>query len=175
AGTRASRRGPASAPPASCRTDSFRRDPPPRFVVVRLVERRIVEPLLRLVYDAPAFGHFGRVVGAADFVMKQLTARVPQQFLKLRRRVQQPPTALPVQLLNPLGQGSEQRHQALRALRTVDFFAHRDLPGVIGNPRPPAVALYHTTHYLAAPSHQTPFSLRGAPPEWPRNVASHGR
>src|SRR5207249_10767213 len=67
------------------------------------------------------------------FVVKQFAARVAQQLLQLRCRVEQ--SARPVQLLYPLGQSPQQRDQALRSLWSVDFFAHCFLPER-GNPRP---------------------------------------
>src|SRR5439155_27236605 len=128
------RRRPAR--PGPDRTGAFLRVPPPGFVVVGVVEGRFVEAPLRLVDDAPALGDLGTVVGAAHLVVKQLAARVAEEFLELRRRVEQPAPPRAVQLLYPFGQRAQQRHQAQRPLRTIDFVAHRDLPGAAGTRDP---------------------------------------
>src|SRR3989442_11575695 len=120
------------APPPSRRIDSCQRIPSPRLVVVRIVQRQVATTH-RLFNDAAALGDVRSVVGAPHFVVKQLAARIAQQLLQLRRRVEQP--ARPVQLLYALGQSPEQRDEALRSLGAVNFFAHCFLPER-GNPRP---------------------------------------
>ena len=94
---------------------------------------QLIESLLRILDDAATLRHFRRVVGAANFVVEQLAARVAKQFLQLGGRIKE--TARFVQLLYSLRQRPKQRNESLRAFGPVDFLAHRFLPER-GNPRP---------------------------------------
>src|SRR5437870_5344436 len=123
-------------PRATGRTPSFARNPPPRFVVLIVVESRprLARLSLRLVHDAPALGDFRRIVGQPYFIVKQLAACVSQQLLQLRYPRQELPG--PVECLNALGEGAQHREQALGPVGPVYFFgviahvpAFRDMSG----------------------------------------------
>src|SRR3989442_5339913 len=92
------------APPPSRRIDSCLRIPSPRLVVVRIVQRQVATTH-RLFNDAAALRNVRRVIGAAHVVVEQLAARISQQLLALRRRVEQPAPA--IQLLYSLGPNPE--------------------------------------------------------------------
>src|SRR3989454_9954075 len=156
------------APPPSRRIDSCQRIPSPRLVVVRIVQRQVATTH-RLFNDAAALRDVRSVVGAPHFVVKQLAARIAQQLLQLRRRVEQP--ARPVQLLYALGQSPEQRDEALRSLGAVNFFAHCFLPER-GNPRPCCGIIPHNQLSCGAVFHAA--LSRKEPPAWPKSVVSPG-
>src|SRR6266436_1766109 len=109
-------------PPAAGRTLSFVPSPPPRFVVLVVVEsgRGVALPPLRLVHDAPTLRDLRRIVRHTHLIVKQLAARVPQELLQLRRALEQPARA--VQRLNTLGQRAQHGEQALGAVRSVHLF-----------------------------------------------------
>src|SRR4029077_20487507 len=95
------------------RTLSFVVSPPPRFIVLVVVEsgRGVALAPLRLVHDPPTLRDLRRIVRDPYLIMKQLAARVPQELLELRRAFEQP--ARPVQRLNPLRQRAQHGEQAL--------------------------------------------------------------
>src|SRR5207302_1321706 len=138
-------RPPHRSPPpprATGRTPSFSWNPPPWFVVLVLVESRacLARLPLRFVHDAAALGHFGRIVGQPDFIVKQLAARVPQQLLQLRDPRQQLPGL--VKRAYALGEGAQHRQQTLGPVWSVDFLgviAHvPTFPGMSGPASRPA-------------------------------------
>src|SRR6185437_458296 len=152
-------------PRGARRTASFSARPPPGLIVivVRGIEPELRKPPLRFLHDPPAFGHLGGVVGGPDFVMKQLTAGIPEELLQLRGRIQEAPPA--VQLRNPRRQGPQEGGQALRPLRAVSLVVVRHprdytLPGVRAGFR---FASPCPLHYLAAAVPTAP-TQRGAAP-----------
>src|SRR5207245_9382246 len=109
-------------PRATDRTLSFVSTPPPRFVVLLVLESSggIARPPFRLVHDAPTLRDLRRIVRHAHLIVKQLAACIPQELLQLRRSLEQPARA--VQRLNPLGQRAQHGEQALGAVRSVHLF-----------------------------------------------------
>src|SRR3989449_850943 len=127
-------------PRATGRTLSFVPSPPPRFVVLVVVESGggVARSPLRLVHDAPTLRGLRRIVRHSHLIVKQLAPRVPQEFLELRRSLEQP--ARPVQRLNALGQRAQHGEQALGAVRSVHFFrviAHVPTFPDVSTARPP--------------------------------------
>src|SRR5207302_7570081 len=123
---------PPPSPPAGKTGSSGLVLPPGLVVLTRFVEVQVAKAALGFLHDAPALRPFRGVVGLPHFVMEQLTARVAEQALQLRRRVQQ--STGTVELLDPLCQRPQQRHQPLGSLRSVRLVAHRYLDYTTGLP-----------------------------------------
>src|SRR5437667_12269164 len=88
---------PISAPRRVARkTGSFLLTPPPRFVVLLVVEpgRRVEGALLRLFDEAAALRDLRRIVRESYFIVKQLAARVSEQLLQLRHAPDHRPRAV---------------------------------------------------------------------------------
>src|SRR5262245_28541165 len=88
--SRSLRPPPPPPPPARGKTGSVVSAPAPRFVVVRgWIEIQLMEPPHRILHDAAALGDLRSVVRTPHFIMEQLAARIAEQLLQLRRRIEQ--------------------------------------------------------------------------------------
>ncbi len=75
--------------------------------------------MLSLFHDAPAIGYLGRIVGAADLIVEQLTSRVAHHAQQLRTTPKQ--LAGLIQLLDPGRQRSQKGREPLGPFLAVDL------------------------------------------------------
>jgi len=85
--------------------------------------------MLRFIYDPPAVGDLGRIVGASNLIVKQLASGVPHHAQQLRAAPKQ--VAGLIQFLDPGRQRPQERREPLGPLLAIYLImlCHRYLEG----------------------------------------------